>query len=356
MTPEGFARALDSLDELDMPAEASEQRLAIAGLGVRVRVATPRLAEICLRAFAHRASGEAGAPPVDLTISVFTLDSPGNPLRELPPRHRSSRPAGDRIERWSYEGALGRGLLHEGFRALYLWNRERRTAALWLGDAGDVPYHMVATPLVPILSWFLGERGLPVIHAAAVATERGGVLLAGRSGTGKSTAALACLRDGLGFLGDDLCLVEAGSPPIVHSLFCSAKLVVSDAARFPALSPARVRPPSSGWEKAVYLFDRERRTAVVRRAPLLGVAIPVRGAAAVAPALTARQGFLAMAPNTVFQLPGAARAACAGVKEVVSRLPVHPVGVGTSIDDIAGRIRDFAGTLAPSGDRGAFRA
>jgi hypothetical protein len=187
-----------------------------------------------------------------------------------------------------------------------------------------------------------------VVHAAAVATPSGVLLLGGRSGTGKSTAALACLNDGLGFLGDDMCVVDPGGERVVvHSLFCSAKLDVPDTSRFPALSPALVC--GAGWQKAVYLFDRNPVGEVRRSGPLLGVAIPRRGESSASAGLSPRQGFLAMAPNTVFQLPGAARAACAGVKQIVSRVPVHAVGVGDGIGEIPARIRDFARMLSPGG-------
>jgi hypothetical protein len=63
-----------------------------------------------------------------------------------------------------------------------------------------------------------------------------------------------------------------------------------------------------------------------------------------------------MAPNTVFQLPGAGQAACAGVKEIVSKVSVHTVGVGDRIDAIVERIDDFARWLAPRSERAALDA
>lgn len=348
MTGEHFARALRELESVAVPDGAREQRLQLAGL--RIQVWTRHPSEATLRALAHHTTTDRDAR-LDLTVFVLDRDAKGNPLRDLPPAApwagTSPEPTTtDRVERWSYEGALGRGLFHEGFRALFLWNRERRRAAVWLGESGDLPYHLVALPLLPILSWVLADRGLAVVHAAAVATEMGAVLIGGRSGTGKSTASIACLDAGVGFLGDDMCVIEPGAQPVVHSLFCSAKLDVPDTARFPALSPALVNGSGPGWEKAVYLFDGHVGERIVRRAPLVGVAIPRRGQLGHAARLSARQAFLAMAPNTVFQLPGAGQAACAGVKEVVSKVPVHTVGTGDTIAEIPARLRDFARSLA----------
>jgi hypothetical protein len=342
MTGESFARALQALRALDPPADSCARTLAIAGLRVSVRLSRRRLAEGALRALAHHVAADDGAPP-DLTVFVLDHDVPGNPVHTLLPDARIAPPVGDRVERWSYDGAAGHGLLHEGFRALFLWDRTR--AAVWLGVDEPLPYHLVALPLLPILSWALAARGSAVVHAAAIAADAGALLIGGRSGTGKSTAALACLDAGLGFLGDDMCIVEPGDPPVVHSLFCSGKLDPADTARFPGLAPALVDGSGPWWEKSVYLFDDHLVRRVVRHAALLGVAIPRRDTAP-AVRLTARQAFLAMAPNTVFQLPGAAQAACAGVKEIVSKVPVHAVGVGDRIDAIAARLTEFARGLA----------
>lgn len=354
MTGESFAAALRSLDTFAMPEDACEQRLAIAGLNIRVRLSTRHLAASALRALAHHAVAEDSAPAPDLTVLVLDREAPGNPLRDLFPA-ATSAPVGDRVERWSYEGVQGRGLLHEGFRTLFLWDREHRRAAVWLGEGGELPYHLVALPLLPILSWAFAARGFAVVHAAAVATASGALLIGGRSGTGKSTTALACLDAGLGFLGDDMCVIEPGDRPIVHSLFCSAKLDAPDTARFPALSPALVEGSGPGWEKSVYLFDRHLERGVVRAAPLAGVAIPRRDAGP-AVLLSPRQGFLAMAPNTAFQLPGAALASCAGVKEIVSKVPVSSVGVGETIAAIPARVSGFARTLSLSGACAEHRA
>src|SRR5262249_49065941 len=100
-------------------------------------------------------------------------------------------------------------------------NQGLRLAATPAGFvAGDLRAH----PGAPALSAWLAGRGLQVLHAAAVAFAGRGVLLVGPGGAGKTTAALACALAGGDFLGDDLCAVEAGGIPRVHSLFGTVKL------------------------------------------------------------------------------------------------------------------------------------
>ena len=371
MNGEGFARALRSLEALEPRPGAPERTLDLAGARLRLRFGSPRLAELCMRALAHHEVASSSVARCDLTIDVVDRDTPGNPLSALPAALVDGRPdGGERVERWSYEGAAGRARLQEGYRVLYLWHRALGRAAVCFDDASAPPYYQIALPLLPLLGWVFAERGLAILHAAAIEIGGGAVLFGGRSGTGKSTTALACLDAGLGYLGDDLCLVEPGEPPMVHSLYCSAKLDPADTHRFPALAPALASPVSRApmqedstrgaasaaasdvTSKVVYLFDRHLADRVVRRAPLLGVAIPRRGPDGPPLALSPGRAFLAMAPNTVFLLPGAARAAAAGVKALVTRVPVHVVAVGDSIADIVPRVREHARYLGSRSRRG----
>ena len=99
---------------------------------------------------------------------------------------------------------------------------EASAAALASGDLLAQPAHHA------IAAWLSG-RTLQMVHAGAVAKEGRGVLFIGVGGRGKTTTALACARAGCQFLGDDLCVVEAGdpgrhTPPLIHGLYSTAKL------------------------------------------------------------------------------------------------------------------------------------
>ncbi len=94
--------------------------------------------------------------------------------------------------------------------------------ALASGDLRAQPAHRA------IAQW-LASPTVQLIHAAAVSLDGRGVLLVGVGGRGKTTTALACAQAGFSFLGDDLCVVETGSPdrgipPRIHGLYATAKL------------------------------------------------------------------------------------------------------------------------------------
>lgn len=69
------------------------------------------------------------------------------------------------------------------------------------------------------------QLNMPVLHAAGVATERGGLLLAGDSGAGKSTLSLWLAMNGWTFYGDDGIRVDlAGGTPLMWPAFANARI------------------------------------------------------------------------------------------------------------------------------------
>ncbi len=70
--------------------------------------------------------------------------------------------------------------------------------------------------ITPMLCEFLRHVGHHVVHAAGLAAAGPGgdraVLLAGRSGAGKTTAALALVEAGMRLMSDDACFVDARDP------------------------------------------------------------------------------------------------------------------------------------------------
>jgi hypothetical protein len=120
-----------------------------------------------------------------------------------------------------------------GFEALYVpmpgllfaVDLESNTAFCWKRDTSALPYWEIVSPFRPLLHCWFRSQGIQLLHAAAVGTQEGGLLLAGRGGSGKSTTALACLNSSLRYLSDDFCTI--GQQDGVYSafgLYATAKL------------------------------------------------------------------------------------------------------------------------------------
>ena len=89
-------------------------------------------------------------------------------------------------------------------------------------DDGDVVAFFASSPFTALLQ----QRGVATLHAAAVATEAGAVLLLGRSGIGKSSLAAALVERGYPLLADDVTgvMLDAGGRPVALPAFAHQRL------------------------------------------------------------------------------------------------------------------------------------
>ncbi len=90
------------------------------------------------------------------------------------------------------------------------------------------------------LGAILHQRGLPVLHAAAVAAGNRCFAICGKSGTGKSTTASWLVRHGAKMMSDDLAVFSATDPPLVEPGFPQTKLTEEALDRL-GLDPAGFR-------------------------------------------------------------------------------------------------------------------
>jgi hypothetical protein len=92
----------------------------------------------------------------------------------------------------------------------------------------------------PLLQLILSGYSKFVIHGAAVALDDQGALLLGNSGAGKSTTSLTLAQAGLGFMGDDLIILEAGDQgPLIHAFLMKPKIRKTETDRKELLDPDR---------------------------------------------------------------------------------------------------------------------
>ncbi len=212
---------------------------------------------------------------------------------------------------------------------LSLYDADRQVAVWWTQDYTRLPLYQRAAPFLLLFHWWhaLRRDDSLLLHAAAVGTkDERGLLLSGRGGSGKSTTALACLLDGgWRYLADDYCVVQAGTEtPTVHSLYCSAKIDGAALAAFPALS---------------------RRASLLPRVPRQNNGIrsnrftPAGSGAAVR----------ALAPSTLFQLPGAGADNFRMIVALTNRLPCFELELGSEPVVVPQSLRAFMDRLSPHG-------
>jgi len=209
-------------------------------------------------------------------------------------------------------------------RVLCLYDAERRSAVVHAAGARLVPLWMDRAPFRTVLTWWAADRGLALLHASAVATASGAVVLAGTSGAGKSTTALRCLLAGLELLGDDACLVGCTPEPTVHSVYRFAKVDE------PLVEP--LPPPLSRalpWITDEFVIDPGSRHR--SRAPLRAILLPQitggRGTRLVPVSRT--EALRILGPTTLVEGGAPSREALRAIVGLVEQVPAIRLELGT---------------------------
>ncbi len=107
---------------------------------------------------------------------------------------------------------------------LEMLDHSRNIALYWVRDVNKIPAYELGSPMRTILNWWMNRYDNHIAHGACVGSAKGGVVIAGRGGAGKSTTAMSCLSAGWYYLGDDSILLSTKSRPTAYSLYSSAKL------------------------------------------------------------------------------------------------------------------------------------
>jgi hypothetical protein len=317
---------------------AIERRYAIAGRTLRLCFAGSALVPAVAPALEHLAQPGA-APDADLTVYLWDSRSTATPIPDCP---WDWRVQAARADLRFVENGRVRAAVSVVSGALTMLDGVSRRALYWIPDAGGVPIHERGAPLRAALHWWMEAYGCRLVHAAAVGYGRDAVLLAGKGGSGKSTAALAALTGGWHYLGDDYCLVAAQGEPRVYSLYNSAKLERAHLENFPALRSA-VRCGSEPCGGKVLLdLHRFRPASLTATLPLRAVLLPRvagRPETAAIPC-TAAEALRALAPSSLLQLPGAGRSGLSAMAELAGKIPCYRLELGTELPAIPKVMRE----------------
>jgi hypothetical protein len=257
-------------------------------------------------------------------------------------------------------GALVRGLLsgythgqiqsawEHAADAVSIINMGRGLGFFHVPAADSIPPQESSFPLRTLLNWWLGAEGRPLVHAGAVGTDRGAVLLAGMGGSGKSSTALACLEAGLLYCGDDFVSVQPDDAE-VFSLYAAAKLFPDDLARFPALRSAVVHPGGPGRDKAVLLLHPHFTRQLAPNLPVRAILLPRvtrRPSTELRPA-TPGAALRQIAPSTLMHLPGARDVEFQAMARLAARTPSYVLDLGTGRHDLVAQIRGVIDAAPP---------
>lgn len=227
-------------------------------------------------------------------------------------------------------------IFQPGENTLNMLDKKENSALYWRKNTHNIPYYTVGAPFRSLFHWWMHHNNRQLLHAAAVGTPEGGVLIVGKGGSGKSTTALSCLQSDLVYAGDDYTLLSLDPEPYVHSLYSTAKLNVGHIDRLPFLVPYIYNKEPSEEDKYVLLLNQHCPEKVSKGFPIKAILIPtVTGKPDTRFRIsTPMQALTALAPSTIFQMAGNRTESFDNIARLVKKVPAYVLECGTDIPQI----------------------
>lgn len=330
----------------------------ICGLPVRLLSVGPAPLDVVDRAIRHlrlaaRPTTTAGAS-AEASLTVLLFDGADAAVAVPPPPGR--------LEDFTARGDI-LGFNTDRFKAAFqpfgrilsAFDAERGLGICCFGAADKVLSFEKAAPLRSMIAWWARLHGFQVMHAAVVGRSDGGLMLAGKGGSGKSNTSLACLATSMGFAGDDVCAVGIEDDgPVAHSLYATARTRPQDWVRLPFLEALSHQAVGTGEdEKALYYLLPAFARQVIRRVPVRAILLPKVVGGPSSRLLPASQtaALLAIAPVTATLLPDAGPEVFESVGRLVRRVPCYELQLGTDVAGLQATLTDLLARLGVDIDR-----
>lgn len=314
----------------------SESWYSLGDHTVRFRIVGRRLERSISTPFSHLELHDPGGKRADLTVELWDVEESAVacPLGPAPYDVRESG-----VVRSSPDGNL---VAHERSHSRVILDRRARHLIGCV--ASDRGLHFVerARPLnLPLAVW-CGDRDIHLVHAALVARDGSGILVAGVGGAGKSTSALACAAAGFDFLGDD-CVglrMAADGTPEGHSLYNSVTFVPEHLTRLGVRGIAPGGASSGPNDKAVVSLAGVAGLRLGRVAPIRALALPRIVATRGGTVRRASKGdaLLTLAPSSLVKRAVPTRACLHRMALLVERVPAFWLELGPDLAAIPGDV------------------
>jgi hypothetical protein len=321
----GMRSAFDAAAAAE-PAAVCEASFSFAGRAVRLTVVGRELFDHFVKPFAHLRCDDARDPELFVDVWDDRL------IGWLPPPERAEgrtlwreatlRSGDDRF--------IAQRLPH----TMSCLDRERRHVVAGIAWHDAIFIYERSKPLARLLLRWYNDRQVQIVHTGLVARNGNGVLIAGKSGTGKSTSALASVIAGLDYLSEDYVGLESAADGsfVGHSVYSSVFLKSDHLARFAALAPHAIhgRPPEE--EKSVVILSQvfpERLAASARVKAIVFPTLADGRTADLAP-MSKGAALLSLAPSSLLQIPNRELGATGlhRLGELVQRVPCFRMTVG----------------------------
>ena len=306
---------------------SEEHDLVIADVRIRIMVAGSSLTTWLGGALNCRLEPSSGAADAQLFVATgYPFPPPPWAADDYINGHRIRHlVGGERLATFDVER-----------RILNMYDHATTTGMFWCHDVADLPDWEFGAPLRSLLTWVLRHRNIHLVHAAAVGEPLvGGVLLAGRGGSGKSTTTLACVAAGMATAGDDYCAVSGGHPN-AYAIYGLAKVAPS------SIAGSLVDLRTAHTPRADGKVHTSLGKSLCSELPLRAIVLPTVADRTGEPTcVSPRQALYRIAPNTMLQSELGGRELFAALAALVNSLPAYSLEVGPDLDRVVQTLRSL---------------
>ncbi len=319
----------------------------IGGMKICLSFAGETLIPILTPALEHLRISETNTP--DATICIW--ESETTSVKMVPPPCERTCFT-DRGDIWGFTSRRIKTAFHWGEFSVNVMDLKTNRGVFWVETARKIPYWVYASPFRTMIHWLMEQNNCQLLHAAAVGTDNGAVLISGKGGMGKSTTAITCLENDFYYLADDYVIVKATPQPTVYSLYSTAKINTEDIDKFPFYKPYIKTLKNFKQEKAVLFLYPGLKNHIKIEMPLKVIFTPEiynRKNTRIS-AVSYWQLTRSMAFTTMSQLPYVGKHTHDYINKLCESVPGFTLELGNDLTDIPEIISKFLtepGSLAP---------
>lgn len=321
-----FERAMNQFSET-----VHESSYIFGGCHVCIRIVGCQLAQHIVQPFSHLQIPTTGSNAPQLTIDLW--DENATDIR----CYTGSRGT---CHGWTDVTSMssdGRFIGQLQPNTLTCFDRNAQHIVGSIAWSNQIFIYERAKPLSRLLLEWHNDQDIQVIHAGLVSRDGQGVLFVARSGSGKSTASLACLCAGFHYLGEDFIgLQRARDGSFVgYSLYNSVFLETGHLERFPEFMPYVIKGQPHEV-KSVVVLSHIFPKRLERVAPIRAVVLPkvVDAPKSRFRPVSKARALLALGTSSLIEIPSRGMESFAKLAQLVEQVPTYWLELGRDLESI----------------------